>query len=151
MSTYVLVVSSPSIALSLDKTEYYRWSISPQGGYRLTEKGEALRPVAALLARWGRDYLPVPGAAHDPRWTMFNLESAFRPERSGNGPSWKLTAASRAIPIASRRRWGRWTCTSSMKARIAGSLEPGTSRHLRRLLGVQQRVPDELRRRSGIP
>lgn len=64
-----------------------RWGViekfeGPQSGYVLTEKGEALRPVARQLARWGRDFLPVPGGANDPSWTMFNLESAFRPERA---------------------------------------------------------------------
>lgn len=54
----------------------------PQAAYALTRKGEALRPIARQLARWGRDFLPVPGGANDPRWTMFNLESAFRPERA---------------------------------------------------------------------
>lgn len=53
-----------------------------QGDYALSEKGEALRPVALELASWGRGFLPVPGGAHDTRWTMFNIEAAFRPERA---------------------------------------------------------------------
>lgn len=53
-----------------------------QNGYVLTEKGEALRPVCRLLAAWGRNFLPIAGAAHHPAWTMFNLEAAFRPERA---------------------------------------------------------------------
>lgn len=53
-----------------------------QGRYALTERGEALRPVAQLLARWGRAFLPVSGGAYHPRWTMFNIEAAFMPERA---------------------------------------------------------------------
>lgn len=54
----------------------------PQAAYGVTEKGEALRPIARRLASWGRDFLPVPGGASNARWTMFNLEAAFRPERA---------------------------------------------------------------------
>lgn len=53
-----------------------------QGEYALTERGEALRPAVQGLARWGRQFLPVPGGASDFRWAMFNIESAFRPERA---------------------------------------------------------------------
>lgn len=53
-----------------------------QGEYRLTEKGEALRPVVLGLARWGRGFAPGPTARSHPAWTMFNFEAAFRPERA---------------------------------------------------------------------
>lgn len=53
-----------------------------QGEYVLTERGEALRPAVQGLANWGRQFLPLPGAASDFRWTMFNIESAFRPGRA---------------------------------------------------------------------
>lgn len=64
-----------------------RWGIvekpeGPQNAYSLSNKGESLRPIAAALAAWGREFLPVPGAANHPAWTMFNLEAAFRPERA---------------------------------------------------------------------
>ena len=55
-----------------------------QRGYRLTPRGEALRPILIQLAAWGRDYLPLPGGDYRSSWTMFNLEAAFRPERSGD-------------------------------------------------------------------
>jgi DNA-binding HxlR family transcriptional regulator len=54
----------------------------PKTGYALTAKGEALSPIVRQLAAWGRDYLPIAGAAQHPSWTMFNLEAAFRPERA---------------------------------------------------------------------
>ena len=53
-----------------------------RGGYVLTSKGEALRPIVQALGNWGRSYLPIPGGYHDARWTMFNIEAAFRPERA---------------------------------------------------------------------
>jgi len=53
-----------------------------QGGYALTAKGEALRPIVCQLAHWGRDFLPLPGGRHHPQWSMFNFEAAFRPERA---------------------------------------------------------------------
>ena len=55
-----------------------------QGSYALTAKGEALKPIVQRLAAWGRDFLPVPGGEYRPEWTMFNIESAFRPERAGD-------------------------------------------------------------------
>lgn len=53
-----------------------------QGSYLLTAKGEALKPIVQQLASWGRDFLPVPGGEYRPEWTMFNIEAAFRPDRS---------------------------------------------------------------------
>lgn len=53
-----------------------------QGEYRLTDQGEALRPVLLGLARWGRKFPAPAGARSHPAWTMFNLEAAFRPERA---------------------------------------------------------------------
>ncbi len=56
--------------------------LAGKSGYALTEKGEALRPIAHQLACWGREFLPIPGAQHHPLWTMFNIEAAFRPMRA---------------------------------------------------------------------
>lgn len=53
-----------------------------QGEYVLTERGEAVRSAVQGLTSWGRQFLPIPGGANDVRWTMFNIESAFRPERA---------------------------------------------------------------------
>ena len=51
-------------------------------GYALTSRGEALRPIACQLARWGREFLPIAGGAHQVPWTMFNIEAAFCPDRA---------------------------------------------------------------------
>lgn len=53
-----------------------------QGEYALTDRGEGLRPAVQGLTNWGRQFLPLPGAVSDFRWTMFNIESAFRPGRA---------------------------------------------------------------------
>ncbi|HKJ17639.1 MAG TPA: helix-turn-helix domain-containing protein [Xanthomonadales bacterium] len=53
-----------------------------QGSYRLTEKGYSLRPILHQLARWGREFVPATGIENHPWWSMFNIESAFRPERA---------------------------------------------------------------------
>ena len=53
-----------------------------QGRYLLTDKGEALRPIACQLAHWGHEFLPLGGGQYQAQWSMFNLEAAFRPERA---------------------------------------------------------------------
>lgn len=55
---------------------------SHQGSYRLTSRGNELRPILYQLARWGRRHVPVTAVENHPQWAMFNLESAFRPERA---------------------------------------------------------------------
>ena len=53
-------------------------------GYVLTESGEALRPIAHALIRWGHRFRDnaVPGALSRPEWDMLALEAAFCPERA---------------------------------------------------------------------
>jgi len=58
--------AGPSLALSLDKTEYFRYSISPQAGYRLTATVEAQEEIFGSDFRKeigtldARAYLKVP-------------------------------------------------------------------------------------------
>lgn len=58
--------AGPSVALSFDRTEYYRWSISPQKGYRLTATVEAQELMFGSDFRKeigtvdGRAYFPIP-------------------------------------------------------------------------------------------
>src|SRR5439155_6198482 len=58
--------AGPAVALTLDKTQWYRWSISPQKGYSLTGTFEAKEPffgsdyrkeIGTVDGRW---YVPVP-------------------------------------------------------------------------------------------
>ena len=58
--------AGPSLAISLDKTEYYRYSISPNRGYRLTGTVEAQEPMFGsdyrkeIATGDGRAYFQVP-------------------------------------------------------------------------------------------
>ncbi len=52
--------------------------------YRLTEKGEALRPVIRELQKWGLGMLEEPGEEDyfHPRWALSGMLAAFVPERA---------------------------------------------------------------------
>ena len=54
------------------------------GGYELTDSGEALRPIVHALIRWGHRFrhLAPADALSRPDWDMLALEAAFRPERA---------------------------------------------------------------------
>ncbi len=62
--------AGPSFAVTLDRTEQYRWSISPAKGYRLSATVEALEPMFGSDYRKEigtletRAYLPVPVVKH---------------------------------------------------------------------------------------
>lgn len=93
---------------------------SRTGGYRLTPKGEALRTLVHQLAVWGRDYLPGPGAAHHPLWTMFNIEAAFRPERAeGVDAVVEFRAAGEAFHLVIRRQTCRAVAGPAMHADVS--------------------------------
>jgi DNA-binding HxlR family transcriptional regulator len=77
----------------------------PQGEYALTDLGEHLRPMLLQLAKWGRGWLPVAGAAHDPLWTMFNFEAAFVPARAeGLDAVVEFTLAGQKFHLVIRRQ-----------------------------------------------
>lgn len=58
--------AGPSLAMTYDRTEAYRWSISPEKGYRVTATVEAQEPIFGSDYRKeigtidARGYLPVP-------------------------------------------------------------------------------------------
>lgn len=90
-----------------------------QSAYALSHKGEALRPIAHQLARWGREYLPREGKPALPQWSMFNLEAAFVPERShGIDAVVQLTLAGFTFHLVVRRQ----ACRAVAGAAVAPDL-----------------------------
>ncbi len=61
-----------------------------QSAYELTASGEALRPIAHQLIRWGRQFWTSQGSEGEksaismPEWDMLAVEAAFLPEKAAD-------------------------------------------------------------------
>lgn len=86
-----------------------------QSAYRLTERGEELRPITHQLIRWGRQFWTSPetslGGPKDspplarPEWDMLAIEASFVPERAhGVSAVMELTLSGFTFHLVIRNR-----------------------------------------------